>query len=1053
MAATMNSGIGASVLRKEDAPLITGEGRYVDDIKLPGMAYAAFVRSPHAHAVVKRIDTSAAEGMPGVVKVITHATLGLEAGVPCASNPFGNAAQPKRPILAEGKVRMVGELVALVVAESQATARDAADRVEVEYEPLPVVIDAENAGKPGAPQLHDEAPSNHCLTIEHKTEGFDAVFDAAPVKVSLTIDNQRLTAVPIEPRGVVADWISSSGELTFYTSTQVPHFVRTFVAAICGIPESKVRVVAPDVGGGFGSKIDVYAEEFAIAQASRLSGRPVKWIETRTEHMVSTVAGRDQLQTATLAADKDGRILALKVHLLQDCGAYLGLLTPSIAHLTVIMIPGAYAVQHVDITLDEVFTNTVPTDAYRGAGRPEAAHLIERLVDRLADELELDPAEVRRLNFATEFPYTTATGLVYDSGDYAKAMDLALEMSDYSGFEARRKASAARGNHRGIGLSTWVEICGLAPSAVTKAIGIGAGGWESAIVRLHPTGSVTVVTGSSAHGQGHETSWSQIVESELGIPFEQVDVVHGDTGQSPYGLGTYGSRSLAVGGTALQLTCEKVRDKARLIAAHLLECSADDLEWSAGQWQVKGSPERAKTIQELAYAAWAGDSMPTGVEPNLEATTFYDPPNFTFPFGTHIAEVEIDGETGKIVIERYTAVDDCGNVINPMIVEGQVHGGIVQSIAQALYEETVYDENGQNLTGTLVDYLVPSAAEMPRMDSARTVTPSPSNPMGVKGIGEAGTIAASCGRRQRRGGCALGARCPAPRDADAAGARVGGHSAGEGGQLMIPEAFTYERAGSVAEALEHMGQGALPLAGGHSLVPALKLRLSAPEALVDIARIPELSGIRVEGGALVIGATTRHRVVAESAEVKANAAALAAAALSIGDQQVRNRGTIGGSLAQADPHGDLPAVALALGAEIVAQSASGTRTIAADDFFVDYYTTALEEGELITAIRIPGGQSQGAYAKFSRRAQDWAIIAAAASKGQGGWRVGLCGAAATAVRARGVEEALASGASPAEASKRASEGIEPSAGLDGSTEYKRHLATVMVRRALEAAGA
>ena len=743
MATAMNSGIGASVLRKEDAALITGQGRYVDDIKLPNMAYAAFARSPHAHAVIGSIDTSAAEAMPGVVKVLTYANLGLEAGVPCASNPFGNAAQPKRPILADGKVRLVGEPVALVVADSAAAARDAADRIVVDYQPLPVVIDAENAGKPGAAQLHEEAPGNHCLTIEHKTEGFDAVFDAAPVKVSLTIDNQRLTAVPIEPRGVVADWVSSSDELTFYSSTQVPHFVQTFVSAICGIPESKVRVIAPDVGGGFGSKIDIYAEEFAIAQASRLSGRPVKWIETRTENMVATVAGRDQLQTATLAADRDGRMLALRVHLLQDCGAYLGLLTPSIAHLTVIMIPGAYALEHVDIKLDEVFTNTTTTDAYRGAGRPEAAHLVERLVDRLADELGLDPADVRRLNFATEFPYTTATGLSYDSGDYAAALDKALEMSDYAGFEARRAESAARGNYRGIGLSTWVEICGLAPSAVTKAIGIGAGGWESSIVRMHPTGSVTVITGSSAHGQGHETCWSQIVESELGIPFDQVEVLHGDTGQAPYGLGTYGSRSLAVGGTALHLSLEKVRDKARLIAAHLLECAADDLEWDGDRWQVKGSPDRNKTIQELAYAAWAGDSMPEGVEPTLEGTTFYDPPNFTFPFGSHVAEIEVDAETGNVTIERYTAIDDCGNVINPMIVEGQIHGGIVQSIAQALFEETVYDESGQILTGTLVDYMIPSAADVPRMDSGRTVTPSPSNPLGVKGIGEAGTIAAT----------------------------------------------------------------------------------------------------------------------------------------------------------------------------------------------------------------------------------------------------------------------------------------------------------------------
>jgi carbon-monoxide dehydrogenase large subunit len=743
MAVTMNSGIGASVLRKEDAPLITGQGRYVDDIKLPGMAFAAFARSAHAHANIKGIDTAAAEGMPGVVKVFTYSTLGLEGGVPCASNPTGDAKQPRRPILADGKVRMVGEPIALVVAESQAAARDAADRIVVDYDPLPVVIDAENAGKPGAPQLHEDAPGNLCCTIAHKSEGFDDVFGAAPVKVSLTIDNQRLTAVPIEPRAVVADWITSSGELTFYTSTQVPHFVRTFVSAICGIPESKVRVIAPDVGGGFGSKINVHAEEFALAQASRLSGRPVKWIETRSEAMIAMIQGRDQLQTATLAADRDGRMRALKVYLQQNLGAYLGTLGPTIAHLTVFMAPGCYDLQHVDITLDEFFTNTAPTDAYRGAGRPEATHLIERLMDLLADELELDPAELRRLNFATEFPYATATGLIYDSGHYAKALDEALEMSDYAGFEARRKEAAARGNHRGIGLSTWVEICGLAPSAVTKAIGVGAGGWESSIVRMHPTGSVTVITGSSAHGQGHETCWSQIVESELGISFDQVEVVHGDTGQSPYGLGTYGSRSLAVGGTALQLSCGKVRDKARLVAAHLLECAADDLEWDSGQWQVKGSPERAKSIQELAFAAWAGDSMPEGVEPNLEATTFYDPPNFTFPFGSHIAEVEIDGETGKLTIERYTAVDDCGNVINPMIVEGQVHGGIAQSIAQAMYEETVYDADGQMLTSTLVDYMIPSAAELPRIDSARTVTPSPSNPLGVKGIGEAGTIAAS----------------------------------------------------------------------------------------------------------------------------------------------------------------------------------------------------------------------------------------------------------------------------------------------------------------------
>ena len=460
--------------------------------------------------------------------------------------------------------------------------------------------------------------------------------------------------------------------------------------------------------------------------------------------MVSTIHGRDQLQTATIAADADGRVQAIRVHLLQDCGAYLQLLTPSIAHLTVFMVPGPYDVQHVDIKLDEVFTNTTPTDAYRGAGRPEATHLIERLMDALADELGMDAAELRRRNFPTEFPFTTATGLSYDSGEYGKALDMALEMSDYAGFAARRAEAEARGNYRGIGLSTWVEICGLAPSAVTKAIGIGAGGWESSIVRIHPTGSATVITGSSPHGQGHETSWSQIVESELGIPFDQVEVVHGDTGQSPYGLGTYGSRSLAVGGTALHLTCEKVRDKARLVAAHLLECLGRRPRVGGGRWQVKGSPERAKTIQELAFRGLGGGfDCPPASSPTSRRRRSTTRRTSRSPSGRTSRRSRSTRDTGKVTIERYTAIDDCGNVINPMIVEGQVHGGIVQSIAQALFEETVYDEGGQILTGSLVDYMIPSAADLPRMESGRTVTPSPSNPLGAKGIGEAGTIAAS----------------------------------------------------------------------------------------------------------------------------------------------------------------------------------------------------------------------------------------------------------------------------------------------------------------------
>jgi carbon-monoxide dehydrogenase large subunit len=737
------SGIGASPLRKEDAPLIAGQGRFVDDLKLPGMLYAAFVRSPHASANILSIDTSAAESLPGVVRVLTAETLGIEAGVPCASNPFGAAKHVKRPMLAEGRVRMLSEPVALVIASDRSTASDAVDRVVVDYEPTPVVIHAEDALEPGAPLLHDDAPGNLGCTLAHKTEGFDAVFDAAPVKIRQTIDNQRLTPVAIETRAVLADWSPAADELTLYSSTQIPHYLRTFVALICGIPEGRCRVIAPDVGGGFGSKLNCYAEEFAVAQASKLVGVPVKWIEGRSEAMLATTHGRDQLQHVELAADRDGRVQALRIELIQNYGAYLQFITPSIAHLTVFMVPGAYDIQQVDITCRGAFTNTTPTDAYRGAGRPEATHMIERMMDLLADELGIDPAEIRRRNFIQEFPYTTATGLSYDSGNYAGALDKALAMADYAGFEGRRAEARARGMHRGIGLSTWVEICGLAPSAVTHAIGIGSGGWESSILRLHPTGTATVITGSSAHGQGHATTWSQIVESELGIPFADIDVLHGDTQYSPYGIGTFGSRSLAVGGTALQLSCVKVREKARLLAAHMLECAPDDLEWSNGKWSVKGSPERAKTIQELAGAAWLANSLPEGMEPNLEAATFYDPPNCTFPFGTHIAEVEIDPETGKVTVERYTAIDDCGNVVNPVILAGQVHGGIAQSIAQALYEETVYDDDGQMLTGTLVDYMIPSAAELPHFDLGRTVTPSPTNPLGVKGIGEAGTIAAS----------------------------------------------------------------------------------------------------------------------------------------------------------------------------------------------------------------------------------------------------------------------------------------------------------------------
>jgi carbon-monoxide dehydrogenase large subunit len=737
-------GIGASVLRKEDAEHITGQARFVDDIVLPGQLHLAFVRSTHGHATLGAIDTAAALELPGVVAVLTADDLEFQGGVPCGSNPTGDAKQPPRPILAQGKVRMVGEPIAVVAAETSYAAADGAAAVQVDYEQLPVVTGVEAAVADGAPQLHDEAPGNLCCSIVYETDGFDQAVAGAEVVVEQRIVNQRLTPVAIEARGVVAQYQPSTGEVTLYTSTQVPHFVRTFVSVINGTSEAKVRVIAPDVGGGFGSKLNTYAEEYAAVAASKaLGGRPVKWIESRSENMLATTHGRDHVQQLSLFADGEGKILGLKVHVLANMGAYLQLLGPTIPHLTLFMAPGAYAIPNYSCTIDCVFTNTTPTDAYRGAGRPEATHLIERVVDILARRLGIDPADIRRKNFAREFPFSSATGLAYDSGDYEKPLDKALELIGYDELRERQRKAREEGRLLGIGLSTYVEVCGLGPSAVTKAIGVSAPGWESSTVRVHPTGKVTVVTGTSPHGQGHATTWSQIVETELGVPFDDVEVIHGDTAFAPYGLGTYGSRSLAVGGTALFRSIGKVREKAKLIAAHQLEIDPEDLEWRDGRFSVKGSPERGMSIAEVIGAAWTADNLPEGVEPGLDETTFHDPPNFTFPFGCHVCMVEVDRETGRVSIERYLAVDDCGRVVNPMIVDGQVHGGVAQSIAQALFEETVYDEEGQLLTGNLVDYMIPSAAEIPPIETERTETPTPVNPLGAKGIGEAGTIAAT----------------------------------------------------------------------------------------------------------------------------------------------------------------------------------------------------------------------------------------------------------------------------------------------------------------------
>ena len=742
---TTPGGIGSSVKRKEDPELIVGRGRYVDDIRMPGMLHLAFVRSPHAHADIVGIDTAAALAVLGVVGVFTAADLPFQGGVPCASNPTGDAKQPLRPPLAVGRVRMVGEPVAVVAAESRYAAADGAAAVLVDYRQLPAVAGCVEAAAPGAPQLHEIAPGNLCCTLAAETPGFAEAVAGAEVVVRQRIVNQRVTPVPIETRGVVAHFNTANDEVTLTTSTQVPHFVKTFVAIVNGVSEAKVRVITPDVGGGFGAKLNCYAEEFvAVAVSKALDGATVKWSETRAENMVAMTHGRDQVQDVELHATADGRLIGLKVHIYANMGAYLQLLSPSIPGLTMGMLTGPYLIPNLSATVENVFTNTTPTDAYRGAGRPEATHLLERVMDILARRIGIDAAELRRRNFVQEFPYTTPTGMVYDSGDYGTTLDEALRLwaADTEG-AARAERARAAGRKVGTGLCSWVEVCGIGPSAVMAASGIGAPGWESATVRLHPTGKATVITGTSPHGQGHATSWSQIIETRLGIPFDDVEVIHGDTAFAPYGLGTYGSRSLAVGGTAVWNAAERIKEKARKIAAHKLEAAVEDVDFEAGRFFVKGSPERGTTIQEVAWAGWIAHDMPQGVEPGFDETTFFDPPNMTFPFGTHLCEVAVDTETGKVEILRYLAVDDCGNVVNPMIVDGQVHGGVAQGIAQALFEETVFDEQGQPLTVGLVDYMIPSAAELPSIRTARTVTPTPVNPLGAKGVGEAGTIAAS----------------------------------------------------------------------------------------------------------------------------------------------------------------------------------------------------------------------------------------------------------------------------------------------------------------------
>ncbi|TMC77997.1 MAG: xanthine dehydrogenase family protein [Chloroflexi bacterium] len=740
-AATTTTYIGARVPRKEDPRLITGDGLFTDDVTLPGMVYVSLVRSPHAHARIRRIDTTAATEEPGVVAVLTGKELEATGALPVFITVPSMNGSKHMPITTD-KARYAGDAVAAVVAESRDAAKRAADAVTVDYEPLPVVVDATKALEPGAPIVHEEMKSNLVFTYPVKGGDVDKAFRDADVKVKLRLVNQRLIPNAMEPRAAVAKF--EAGELTLWSTTQIPHFVQLIVALNLGLSQNKVRVIAPEVGGGFGSKLQVYAEELIVGHLAKTLGRPVKWTEERREGYLATIHGRDHVSDVELAAKRDGTILGLRVRTVANMGAYLQAFAPGIPTiLHVFVVPGAYRIPAFDYEMRGAYTNTTPVDAYRGAGRPESAYVIERAIDRLADEIGMDPAEVRRRNFipADAFPFNTISGLTYDSGDYAPALERALAMADYKGFEKRRAEAKARGNYRGIGISSYVEICGLAPSKANSALGVGWGGYESARIRVHPTGAVQVFTGTSPHGQSHETSWAQIAADALGITPNDIEVRHGDTFESPgMGVGTFGSRSLAVGGIEVHKAAEKVREKVIQIGAHLLEASPDDMVVEGGKVFVKGVPDKAKNFGDISMAAYLANNLPEGMEPGLEATVYYDPPNFTFPFGTHIAEVEIDGETGAVELVNYSACDDCGRQINPMIVEGQLHGGITQGIGQALYEAAIYDDNGQLLSGSMMEYHVPTAENVPAFKLDHTMTLTTTNPLGVKGIGEAGTI-------------------------------------------------------------------------------------------------------------------------------------------------------------------------------------------------------------------------------------------------------------------------------------------------------------------------
>jgi carbon-monoxide dehydrogenase large subunit len=730
--------VGARVKRREDPRLISGAATYCDDVRLPGMVVATILRSPYAHARILSVDLSAARKAPGVICALSGEDLqGRIGSLPCVA-PVPKL--PDHPVLARGKVRFVGEPVAVVVADNAYLAQDALDRIEVQYEALEAVTDPEAALAKDAPILHEELGSN--LVSASQVPGrIDAPMREADAVLHLRIVNQRLAAVPMEPRGVVAQWNRGAGQMTIWSSTQIPHLLRSQLAEMLSLGENKVRVIAPEVGGGFGAKLNVYPEEALIPYLARQLDRPVKWIERRRENLAAMTHGRDQITYLDVAAKNDGTITAMKARFICDMGAYLHLFTPMIPGFSGLMMTGCYRIPALAFEQQMVLTNKMATDAYRGAGRPEACFLAERAIEAVADHLKLDPAAVRRQNFIPKeaFPYTTAAGLAYDSGDYSTALDKALALIDYDRMRAEQASGRQQNRYLGIGLSSYVEICGLGPSVLLPPK-LKGGGWESATVRIEPDSKVTVLTGVSPHGQGQETSFAQMAADALGLDIDDINVVHGDTAIVQYGIGTFGSRATALGGTALTMSLNKLQEKMKKIASTMMEVPPDQLTFTNRTVAMASDPTKHIPLQRVIDAAYGYKQPIPGVEPGLDATSFYEPPACTFPFGTHAAVVEVDADTGAVKVLRYVAVDDCGTIINPLLVEGQVHGGIAQGLAQALYEEVVYDESGQLRTATLMDYAVPKAEMLPRFELASTVTPTQVNPLGVKGVGEAGTI-------------------------------------------------------------------------------------------------------------------------------------------------------------------------------------------------------------------------------------------------------------------------------------------------------------------------